>query len=670
MKVWDLCFTNKNGKIQISEIIQSNTQDSNRLIVLMLNDLKNAVVINDTKRIDDILDIILIACKDKDKDKIDLISKQIDEIFETDVLRSGFVDAYKRIIKLNQDEEEFFEEEEIINRYANKIRYMSEYEIGTANISRNLVDALNNQDLNNGIVLQLSLGYFKSIYMNSVISKQFREKLIDEYFRSICNFYFIKAQEVSQKSIFYIFRTYVLQNEKTSEAEYVFSCMVKYLFAYNNITISNTYIMTVAIIYESLFFYSYYEIETLGEAHRNWLISLFDKTVPTIDKEPMGLKELISKRADNIVEMIITDSVEKPNHNMIFDYYPLGGNGKNAVWCFSNQIQFSYYLYTAVGYKYTNKTFFDLLKDCILDQGELLDACHNVMETHDPVSDAPNDYALEIIAKIQKSLQESEGLNSGIYIQNIEEINAFIKAKNGEKANGEGLKTTEESVLFESVLKHIRQDDMLKYSKDTNVENGKTYFLRPMILKKDISEEVLGYYLGQAAENIANIIFESALTKYKLYYDENAAKELVKYLQSHNIKTTNYNCVADYAFSKKIRETPEFKKLSNYYKKLNTLRAPLIYHKIFLTSSPVNFNFTVGKHDGEDISHEMASMHIDKYKVSDSKYRIDNCLYERKEAMEYYIKSYLLYKLSLKFVCQLDQNSGFILDLHNRDELE
>ena len=309
-----------------------------------INGLKSALAMKNTEEIETCIEFLRRTMESGDKDAQSLIQSEITELFVVSDNNNSFMDSFSKILRLNGSSE-LFDEYDIVLTYCKKLRYESITGLRNFNVS-GTVDAIISSDILSDdkkvdFVLYILYNYFD----NSVVSLDDKLNLVNPVFEHLVSFEGTdSANAINERIILLFYKEQILQNSNYDEAKKIFDRLSNCLFLRERIS-NNEYLAdTVAKIIRALYFWCYFETDTLSQLHRDNLKKLISQKVQTIDNVAICISNVNKNFANQMVKQLIKDAV---NHKYMdtFDYFSRYQNGKNIFWDSNNKIRFAFWLF-------------------------------------------------------------------------------------------------------------------------------------------------------------------------------------------------------------------------------------------------------------------------------------------------------------------------------------
>jgi hypothetical protein len=201
---------------------------------------------------------------------------------------------------------------------------------------------------------------------------------------------------------------------------------------------------------------------------------------------------------------------------------------------------------------------------------------------------------------------------------------------------------------------------LVEFSNDIKINGGKDYQIMPQYVHYSGREtEKVARRIQYAVRDIVNLIIENILPVVQLEFNTNGVSTLLSELKKRKIVYRNYTFVDDWGLDKSTRETAEYQEL---YKKINSIaysRTNEIRHYIFLSNEGVKVNAEVISYKQDILTDEQADNYIESFKIADGKYKIDNVVYNKSEAIQFVKNAIRIESAVIKVKTNIYKESGF-----------
>ena len=627
-----------------------------------MNGLKSALAMKNTKEIETCTEFLKRTMESGNEDAKSLIQNEISEAFAVSNNNYSFMDSFSKVLRLN-DSSELFDEYDIILTYCKKLRYESITGLRSFNVS-GTVDAIISSDVLTydkkvDFVLYILYNYFD----NSIISLDDKLDLINPVFeRIVCFDRNDSVNSVKERIILLFYKEQILKNSNYIEAKKIFDRLSDYLFLRERVS-NNEYLAdTVAKIIRALYFWCYFETETLSQVHRDNLQKLISKKVQTIDNAAICISNVNRKFANQMVQQLIKDAV---NHKYMdtFDYFSRYQNGKNIFWDSNNKIRFAFWLFLL----YFSFNFsFSILDYCNKDdENYLLDARGLYLNVRDEF-----DIDTKLLTtRAKKNLEQlgdllglrvavSDSLQKRMYKginEEILKINQSIETRSGCEDN-EIVKYLAEMCSQGSDSNSLVWDHSIPLS-----EKAEYIFVERVCLSNYKNpEKTVARSIYHFLTYIVNEMVIRVLPKVTLTFDLKGVKKLLEKIRSlDKLSFRNYTFIDDWGLNEDVRKSSEYKELSELIKGTDKRFVQGISAECFLNIEKICFNYTVWSITKEQLTDGEVNEILSNNKLNDNEYNINGSVCDKTEAEKLVREEYQKIIATLSISTNVNSDSGF-----------
>ncbi len=669
-ELWGLLSDDNSLKMVVYSYVQHRAKQADEGIIIRwfniwFYELKSMIDNKDEKGQDEYLELIRLTIKEcqvaEKNTAYARLEKWIKEMFEFANEKLGFIEAYQKIILLGDanNDRKYFDVRTIIGNTVKNIEFCEEKSFSQANMMANIDDIIWELDVDKDTKIYILYQVFSALFNNIVLHSEFKFAQLDLYFQKACHFISNqKINEVLSQTILYAFKNGVLQNENKDSRQKLYLILLRQLFINNRYSNDNAFIMTVAKIFRALYFYIFFETETIKESYREELKDIIELRMDSMDNLLISLPRMVCENSELIIEALIEDVIMDDNMD-IFDYFPHGFGAKTSLWTLEHKIRFAFLIYSIFGYRYSLfpvKKYIDDANVILRTKKLVFTAVLNMFVDYDG---SLNDTSKENIGKLHACLESKDLLPNAYLKENFEFFNTQLKELNNIEHQWS---TTEKNLeaINQELKKLMLEKPLVEFSNDIKIKGGKDYQIMPQYVQYSGQEtEKVARRIQYAVRDIVNLVIENSLPVVQLEFNVNGVSTLLSELKKRKIKYRNYTFIDDWGLDKSTRETAEYQELC---KKINSIaysRTNEIRHNIFLSNEGVKVNAEVISYKQEILTEEQADNYIESFKIADGKYKIENVVYNKSEAIQFVKNAIRIESAVVKVKTNIYKESGF-----------
>lgn len=613
-------------------------------------DLLNRVIISDTKK--DILNT-------------HTVEKQLGKIFRSACDNLGFVSAYKKIVCLNDwNNDSLFYSDEIVSDFVNSIRFCPANQIYEYNISSTVNDMIENMKTAENSIVRYALKYFNSVFMNSIIDNTTKKEILKEIISNLTLLREGKEGEIRGKILLYICKYCVFENTNESTRKSVFLLIVNMLHENNLYNKDVCYISVVSQIFRALYFYSEYETSTLSEKYRQSLYELFSYKNDDNCSYSVTIANLVYRNPDEIIYWLCEDAISFGDKLSMFDYFPYTLSCKNIIWTNRNLLAFAFKLYLILGYKLVGRFPAEvaLLSDKY-DKKTKIMICETIVNLFEFDGEITLNHNIsEEVQKLNNILNKHYLLPDHFIKQNFEFFNeqlAKLRVSDSKNATKEDSKVCIDD-LEELINISLEKESVFKLNKSISLKKALVVTTKPFLRSKSsYNNKTAAIYKVEEIHLIMNEYISSRLRTVKIDFGINGTETLLKELSESKYMYRNYEYINDFAIKMETRKTNAFSQLSECIKTIPFDGSNTIKANVFLKSSAIEYNYELINYSLIKPTDAECDEFINNHKIADGMYRIDGVIFDYKKAIDYVKKEYCIEKSSFKIAIDISEKSGF-----------
>lgn len=589
----------------------------------------------------------------------DQIENQIPQLFAASCLSQAFIDSYKRIIRLNDINNNCFDEWTITLNYINNIKYAnpkSVYELNVPGTIDSIImcDYLA-EDNKTTYCYRLINALLENNYLNN-------EEKLSIVYTGLCRLMWLRDDvefsNVRVNTALSLFRENILKAKDFNFGKEIYKILIKAMYKENLYHSAKPLASFLSQIVRMIYFWSFLEKETLSEERRNLISTIPACVVETIDNASLSIHTLINRNHEKMLEYLIGDAF-KPERFDPLDYWPEIHNGKTIVCSPETKIKFAFWFYLVWGYHFYSFPIEKyILTDTTENQKTSKRLCVSVREEFDEENKSINQCTIEHISLLQNLFNKNYLLPEQYLVASYDAVNNQILRINQLQYNSHINSDTERIII--ELNKSIIEKPDIPIDDSISLESAVTYQLPPILCSN--TSDYCGYIVrvikGYFTE-IVNDILKSRLPKVKLTFDSEGVKTLKRELEKEKYLFRNYTFYDDWGLKKEAREIPEYIELIKLVNAINENRGILLYEYLFLKVDGVKFNYSVESMTTEKLDGEVLEEYLSQYRVSGGQYNIDGGIYNKTTAKEHFMNTRFLLLSKMKIETNVVATSGF-----------
>ena len=598
------------------------------------------------------------------------IDKKMEEVFVSTVSSVGIIYAIENLFLLNDKDNKlpyFFDKRRVMQKQIKKLMFYGDEKLYLnpfTDMFDGIIDSKNLNKVEKHFVLYQ---YFNSIFLNQIVSRNYRKELIYKFLKQTTYFYSdedIEANEVRRKVIVSIIYNHVLINQNDRQREYLFSNLIMELSKFEYIE-NNQLLETIASIYQGLYSYTFLEKEMITEEHREKLKKLVCLAGDTINNAKSTFIDLVASHGGGLVKTIFYWVGHEDNYKYFSEYFPDNMGVKSAVWYNDSICRFAFATYLLFNnYRFLQP--FEVIENWGSIENKtkkrVLKAFINCFDTKSKNLESSFKDELEQISNWLGLDVEYISVFYGKLFDNLnEELRAINNLMSGEEA--EAIIPDREKIN-EKLNSRIQNENLYGYDAKLPITEEKEILLKPSIMNLEQCKDFLAVssIVFWKIKHLLNNIVETTLPIIQLSFDEEGVRELLARLREYNIDGRNYKYVDDFGFEEETKELPEFKDLKKEIESIKECTTPQYTRRLFFECNKMKFNVKVTNYDLEEINDIEADSFLEKFKVAEGMYKIDDAFYNKSMGIDWIQKAYRRQHISLKIAKTISENSGFIID--------
>lgn len=593
-----------------------------------------------------------------------LIDKELKNTFKTVSISIGFIPAIDKVLNLYNSiwsEYSHYDKREIFSEPLQNIQYLDDEKLSSSTMIE-ISNGLEKQDdLDDSEKVIILYEYFRNLYFNEIINKRLRNYLLENLIIHLTSYSSLNENNydsVKQKTLLYIVKDFILTNKETEEAKDILIKISKALDSRSYLQ-SEKLFETTAIIYLAIYSYSELETETLVKNHRDKIKSLIYAYESSIHTNKISFNIFLKTNFKKIVEALWNLSDQVYRDFSFLEYFPPHSGAKSIVWDKNTGINFailnyllSYYEFGLLPYKVINN--WDEMENKRIYVNSMLDY-------FDPDTKTIKESWLDKIKEMSEWIGIRDSLPLATQKKMFEVLNNEMQLIDDNDLPDipdclpEVAKIN--SLLKEQFIKHRH---IYGYDDSINFENSKEIHFRPLIANlqycntgENISDRLARYF-----EVFINNQIKKELPQVELNFDLEGVKKLLSQLKENNFNKRNYTYIDDWALSEEVRESEEYKELSEIIENITFQETNLINSNMFFRDDCLHYNIEITKYNHELLTDDECSSYAENFKVGDGLYKLKKAYLNKSKAMEIIKKDYRKELVSFRYNSNLSSDCG------------
>jgi hypothetical protein len=677
--IWEISTNDlKCKQIVKAELVKILHSKDNEKIIKSLNNLFDSFLFSvEQKSVDisnDIMELIKSILENIDLDNKELetfIDQKINYVFLYTVPIIGYSSAIEKVLSIHDTVSinfSSFDKRRSLLKPIKKLKFCNDENFSESIIYNTLEYT---KFLNADEKKFILCNYFTCILLNQILTLSYKYELIEDFFAHITNFSWSEDSEydlVRHEVILHITKKYILTNDDDNIRTKLFTTITNQLYGdgFGNCA---KYFETLVLLYQSLYFYSFYEIDTLKVQHREKLKKLIDMNVESIDTKKVTFIGLLNRHTEEIVSYLLNIVIKHGTDYTFFEYFPKNFGAKNSVWTEPARLKFAFRTYLLFYYdcdSFPHKMINDW--DTIdIDVKELV--VSTFLSCFDDNTRHLNENTLSDLIELSDWIGEKYS-NNYIFIQNLyDELNNQMKSLNLKKVIMLDTTLPKLEALNKALTTQISDNKkMFGYDPDISITGEDEITFKPIIeeFKYCYNEMNIAANICKYVKSQLNSIAKKNLPMIQLSFDKNGVIRLLNLLKKKTINSRNYDFVYDSALSNETRALPEYTILVEKIKNIKCYRTQQFNSNMFFNKEYMRFNVIVSKYSTDFLNENQCDEYSEKFKVADGFYKIQSALYNKAQAMEIIHKLYKIQYISLKLRTNISDKSGFVIGFNHK----
>ena len=663
VNLWRLLTDEKFSRQIIDKEIESYGSDPEFFFMRWFPELEDSLRLNSEVKQDQYISLILRFIEKNEyykNNKSASLEKRICDVFNIACFELGFVDAFRKIIYLNNwDNKRLFDSDKIAFSLISRIQYCTANEIDTYRIQATIEDIIERMDVGKFEKIRFAYGYFRAIKANEIIPLKVRDEILNSIIEKLSYLRDDPKGYVRSSILLLIFQDYILENENIGERLKIFQMVINNLHNENRYSNDKCYISTISQIFRATYFYSFLETETLSEDYRESLKQLFTYSLQNKNRSKVSLTRLLDENQKDVVQWLSENAVVSKNSLGLFDYFPENFFCKTSTWTIENLLRFAFYYYVITGCIFSVFPVDNYIGSDVISfplQEIICVSITSLFENHVLCEDVKSE-----IINLQKALNKQGNLPESLLAKDFDYYNDWsleIKTTISKLNISRTLIKLER--INQEIVQHLENMSPFVYDSKLPMDNCHRLIVRPSfthIYKNQI--EIAVQQKLYEIKAILNQIIQTVLPPVELDFGMKGVRELQSKLTENIYFYRNYSYTDDFTIKKEVHVSPEFKDLVDTLKSIPLFDRHEWQHNIFLKDNKISFNVEVSSFDLKEPPVENCEIFIQQYKIADGKYQIDGVVMDFQESIKFIQNNYRIQTSEIKVATNLTSDSGF-----------
>lgn len=572
----------------------------------------------------------------------------------------GIVDTCILFSRLNTDDNTVFDEYPNIRTSINRLKHYSYEKLGNHYLKGNITDLVDEVNISDRVAIFAINCYVISIGQNTHIEISMKTDLLNDIFYTLTLLRDYDGNRAKRyKLLLYIFRDCILLEDDYDLQQALFELLFRNLAKNNLYSRDDCYVQAISSLIRALFYYAFYEIEMLSEEHRSHLQRLLSLEYKSKDNVLFSINRIADEIHGKIVRQLIQDACSERDPLEFLEHFPDGGGCKSTVWTIGTAIRFAFFYDNL---QYNDYNFFPL--PFVIDEvGSAKNATARSLYTC--ILELFNDdgtlrqFALDGIALLRESLDIKEIHLKSYHSKTFELCNENLKQILQCEEQKFDTGTTIEGVKLQ-LEQQLNATDYFKYNKELDCNGKEIIAFNPYYgYRTIVYDSMLEYMLQSCIKQIVKISIEKYLREIEIDFSSNGIGVLHKELTSEAYNLRNYTYYDDLAIRRENKESSNYIELIELIQQIEYFNTPGITNKFFLQCRSLEFNIELNSYKKRDVTGEERNDLLERYKVSEGRYKINSVLYDTNEAISWIARNVFVEKMEFRVATNIENDGGF-----------
>lgn len=632
----------------------------------LFDELADAIVSDDGLKQDKYIKLIkeIVNTSPKGNTATQLLHQKTAKLFGDACFALGFVDAYNRILCFNKEEAAGeMDVDQIAFDFIEQIKYIPPKDISAFNIPQTIRDIVETAGNDNPIMIRCAYYYTYMLSKNTVIDEEAKQEILAKVFDVLCLMRDGQPGKNRRAVLLLFIRNAVFLNEKASQRESVFQTFVCQFHAENlYFNDEECFISVLTELFRALFFYCYFETETLSDEYRSALAKLFCLEVQSKDTIKVSFASMVCNNSSNIVRYLSNEMTAMiPRERSLFDYYPSALEAKSVVWCEKNLLLFLFCFSICTDEIYILQPLYDYIKTEEHELDNRIMCCRTIVHYF-----SEDGTIIPSVATMLLAMQNCLGITNSIQMDGYawyfdmfnNQLKNLVLQRNAK--NSIDKETTDLLGLNSMMCEELSKKLLGKEPTEQIARQMKQFSIMPMVsCKQDISEKNTALLAATAAVYMVRRIISDTLPQLELSFDQTGVDTLLNYICNDKYLTRTFTFVNDLALSADVRKSKSYQELKQRLEEIQLLKMPGLNIPVLLRTFGYQYNAKIVKYTKEKPTADECERYIRRFEVAEGKYRINDIVFNYSDAMEYTSTQCMTEKLEIAVAVDIDKDSGW-----------
>lgn len=663
-ELWKILSSEEEQKKVISEIIcevpparlDAYVDNWFHELELSLNTNYEAAV----QEFSELIEKLTATTSDEDNPLNSTIARHLLDFFGVACGKVGFPNAYKIFKRINHIRPDGFVDCEITAiDYIKSLKYFETINVHNRNVPTIVKETIEKMDASSWEKVSFVYQYFCAIFDNAYFNTEIRDDLLRGIIDVLCDIRDKNEGEIKKEVLLLIVKYDILLNENIDNRMHLFHMLSEYLIRKNRYTDDQSFISTIAEIFQAFFFFIYRERETLTEEYRSSLVKLFHSQPSQKDSVEATFIRLVLENKEKIASCLAVTAAKFDRRRRLFwDYFSPTVGFKSIVWSAPELTRFAFCFFKVIGYTHYGNPFIQILESDEYTKDEKISVCRVITDLYD--QGKINDTALDTITQIEE-LTRIRG-HKGNYIDK-QEHNYFqdmlseLLIDGNEDIEDQQVLTNHE--MQQLVNQELSEGNVFECDSALPLKPATRRRIEPSLVEINAHQfKQSAYRIAQLLKIIMNDVIDRKLSEIRVDFGLDGVRNLIGMLENKKWQYRNYKHVNDYAIPITVRETDEFKKLCEILGEIDYDGGNEITSYVFLKKPKVQYNLNIHYHL-EEPTEEKCTEFVNRHRIADGVYQIGANRFDHAHAMRYVRKKFKLEIVDLFVRVDVGEESGF-----------
>lgn len=666
MLIWATLSAKRKQELLVSEIINNSTaNECDKYIDNWFSELHKAISVKDQSGIDQHVNSIktIIGNVPEENAFANCIERQLPSLFTKTCEAFGFTYGYEFVAQINKMRQYgYIDLERLALDYINQIKFSEASRIAIRDMRTTVKNILESNIVESDTKWSIVYNLFCSINDNAYLSVDEKKEFLGSFLSYLCTLRDGDYEESKIDIILSVFRNKVLLEGNSQKREWLHLLLVEQLLLRNQLNHDICYIQTIAEMFRALFFFVYYETETLSVTHRKSLQSLYTLTTEEKDIVRVSFATLIINNQADIVSWLAEDSVSFSwRKGVKWDYFPKLSPSKRIIWDKTNVLRFAYCYYKWIGYAKAGHPFVAIIQGNRLSNDAKEEICRelsNLFDSHGLSSEALHiiEY-LEDLVGVSHNYVNCYNPSEQAFFQ--DELIKVIKSRNA-NAIGQSENTNENMIqLVQNILKDYK---CLCINQQSGGPRYTRRRLPPMLVEKSTHQaKSAADRIAYITQQTINNVISRRLSQVDVQFNMDGINTLLHNLENEKYQYRNYTYVDDLAFTSDVIGSEEYQKLKQAIENIPKDHKSAFSSYVFLKVPKLEYSLDIHYHTTEP-SELQCEEYVRAHELAEGYYQINGNKFDFAHAMRYVREEFVLELCDLYVWVGVEKDTGFIIN--------